>query len=163
MKKRITGIAALFILCVFPLHLFAAGPGEANDIGAFPFCNDCGMDREMFSNSRMLIEYEDGSAAGMCSIHCAAVNMIRKPTGRIMVGDYHTKNLIDAETATWVIGGNQAGVMTINAKWAFESEPDARAFVQAHGGTIATFDDALKATFEEMYEDVKMIRNKRRH
>ncbi len=39
-----------------------------------------------------------------------------------MVADYGTKKLIDAEKAIWVVGGSVQGVMTRNAKWAFENK-----------------------------------------
>lgn len=47
------------------------------------------------------------------------------------------------------------------AKWAFEKEADALAFIRDHQGKLATFDDAMRATFEDMYEDVRMIRARR--
>ena len=39
------------------------------DIEAHKSCKYCGMDREKFAHSRMLIEYGDGSSFGSCSIH----------------------------------------------------------------------------------------------
>jgi nitrous oxide reductase accessory protein NosL len=79
-----------------------------------------------------------------------------------MVGDYGTKKLIDAEKASWVIGGNKMGVMTKRAKWAFEKKEDAEKFVKENGGKISSFDDAMKATYEDMYADTKMIRERRK-
>ena len=73
------------------------------------------------------------------------------------MADYNTKKLIDAEKATWVIGGKKPGVMTRVAKWAFEKPEDAMAFVKENEGKVANFDDAMRATFEDMYADVKMI------
>jgi len=86
---------------------------------------------------------------------------IDKTPRAIQVGDLNTKKLIDAEKATWVIGGSKPGVMTKRAKWAFETRPTAEAFAKENGGTLAGFDEALKANFEDMYDDVKMIRDKR--
>lgn len=128
-------------------------------------CIYCGMDRDKFAHSRMLIEYEDGSVSGLCSLHCSAIDLsvnIGKSVKAISVGDYNTKKLTDAERAFWVVGGSIQGVMTKRAKWAFENEADARAFVNAHGGKIVTFEDALKSAYEDMYEDTKMIREKRK-
>jgi nitrous oxide reductase accessory protein NosL len=90
-----------------------------------------------------------------------AVNLDKTPKS-IHVGDYNTKKLIDAEQAFWVIGGSKAGVMTKRGKWAFESKTDAEAFVKGNGGSISTFDEAIKATYEDMYADTKMIRDKRK-
>ncbi len=136
----------------------------AEDIQKFPKCKYCGMDRQMFAHSRMLVEYDDGSSMGTCSIHCTGVDMalhIGKTSKANMVGDYKTKKLIDAERASWIIGGKKPGVMTQNAKWAFASQDDAQAFLKENGGRMGSFDDAMKATFEDMYADIKMIRAKR--
>ena len=137
----------------------------ADDIKQFPTCKYCGMDRQQYAHSRVLVTYDDGSALGTCSLHCSALDMVvhmdKAPT-QIMVGDYNTKNLIDAEKATWVIGGNKPGVMTKRAKWAFGNQADAAAFIKAEGGKQATFEEATQASFEDMYADSKMIRAKRK-
>jgi len=128
-------------------------------------CRYCGMDRAKFAHSRMLIEYEDGTSVGTCSIHCLAVelaNSIDKSPKAIRVGDYNSRKLIDAETAYWVIGGSKTGVMSSRAKWAFEKKTDAEAFNTANGGSLATFEDALKAAYEDLYRDTRMIREKRK-
>ena len=135
------------------------------DIQKHKSCPYCGMDREKFAHSRVLITYDDGSEAGLCSLHCAAVELslkLDKTPASIGAGDYNTKKLIDAEKATWVIGGNKPGVMSKNAKWAFGEKENAEAFVKANGGAIATFDQAVKAAYEDMYNDTKMIRDKRK-
>ena len=135
------------------------------DIQKHPACKYCGMDRQKFSHSRMLLEYEDGSSVGTCSIHCVAVDFclnIDKTPKTISVGDYNTKALIDAEKAVWVIGGSKPGVMTKRAKWAFGEKASAEAFVKENQGKIATFDEAMKATYEDMYQDTRMIREKRK-
>jgi hypothetical protein len=135
------------------------------DITAHPSCSYCGMDRAKFAHSRVFIEYDDGSTAGTCSIRCAAVEMalhIDKGPVSIKVGDYQSKALINAETAVWVIGGDRLGVMTKRAKWAFDSKAQAESYIQEHGGKLGTFEDAIKAAYEDMYHDTKMIRDKRK-
>jgi len=135
------------------------------DIDKHKACSYCGMDRGQFSHSRLLITYDDGTEFGACSLHCAAVDLaikLDKTPKSIQVGDYNTKKLIDAEQASWVIGGSKPGVMTKRAKWAFEKKADAEAFMKANGGNIATFDEAIKAAYEDMYADTKMIRDKRK-
>ena len=101
----------------------------------------------------------------LCSLHCAAIDLainIDKTPKIIYVGDFNTKKLIDAEQAFWVIGGNKPGVMTKRAKWAFEKKTDADAFIAKEGGTIANFDQAIKASYEDIYADTKMIRERRK-
>ncbi|MEI9476038.1 MAG: nitrous oxide reductase accessory protein NosL [Deltaproteobacteria bacterium] len=150
-------------VCLFTsTSVFAQSQG---DIQKHPACKYCGMNREMFAHSRMLIEYDDGSAVGTCSIHCVAVDLalnIDKTPRSITVGDYGTKSLIDAEKAFWVIGGNKPGVMTRRAKWAFETKGDAEKFIKENGGNNVSFDEAMKAAYEDMYADTKMIRDRRK-
>lgn len=137
----------------------------ADDIQEAGKCAYCGMDRQKFNFSRMVVEYDDGSSLGACSLHCAAidiaVHMDRVPR-KIWVGDYNSKKLIDAEEAIWVIGGDKPGVMTRRAKWAFGSRAGAEQYIKTHGGEIAMFDGAMSAVYQDMYEDSKMIREKRK-
>ena len=128
-------------------------------------CKYCGMNRQQFAHSRIFIEYGDASTVGTCSIHCAAVDLainIDKTPKVLQVGDYHSKALIDAEKASWVIGGSKMGVMSKRAKWAFEKKEDAEKFIKENGGEMAMFDVAMKAAYEDMYQDTKMIREKRK-
>ena len=153
------------MLTVFCLSLGSALWALDNDVKDIPSCKYCGMNREMFAHSRMLTEYSDGSKEGMCSLHCAAVDLalnLDKTPKAIQVGDYGTKALINAETAFWVIGGSKPGVMTKNAKWAFANKADAEKFRQENGGRLATFDEALEAAYKDLADDTKMIRDKRK-
>ena len=123
------------------------------------------MNREQFAHSRMLIVYEDGSEAGMCSLHCAAVELavkLDKSLKTTLVSDVNTKKLVDAEKAIWVLGGDKSGVMTKRAKWAFQDKSDAEAFIKDHGGVLAAYEEAMKAAYEDMYTDTKMIRERRK-
>jgi copper chaperone NosL len=158
----------VWFILVIGLCLMAAQPVLAQvqaDIQKDKSCKYCGMDREKFAYSRMLIEYDDASTVGTCSIHCLAVDLgltIDKTPKNIYVGDYYLKKLIDAENAVWVLGGNKMGVMTRRAKWAFEKKGDAEKFISENGGALATFDEVMKASYEDMYQDTKMIREKRK-
>jgi copper chaperone NosL len=128
-------------------------------------CKYCGMDREKFAHSRMLIEYDDGTQGGTCSLHCTAIDLalnLDKNPKLLWVGDYYTKSLINAEKAFWVIGGSKPGVMTKRAKWAFAQKEEADKFLKENGGNLADFDGALKAAYEDIAEDTKMIRERRR-
>ena len=136
-----------------------------NDVKEIPACKYCGMNRETFAHSRMLIEYDDGTIVGTCSLHCVSVDLalnLDKAPKTIQVGDYGTKTLIDAEKATWVIGGGKQGVMTKNAKWAFANKADAEKFQKEYGGRIAGFDEALEAAYKDLADDTKMIRERRK-
>jgi copper chaperone NosL len=158
----------IFSVLAFGLYLSIAATVQAapqTDVAKSPSCRQCGMDRGKFSHSRMLIEYEDGSTVGSCSLHCAAVelaNTIDKIPVMLSVADYDSKELIDADTAVWVMGGSKKGVMTGQAKWAFSSREPAERFIKANGGSIVSFDEAIKVAYDDMYQDTKMIREFRK-
>jgi len=152
------GLVAVLIIIAFALGTTSVAAAEEG-------CHYCGMKKAMFGHSWMEIEREDGSTVGVCSVHCAAVDMalnIDRPAKRITVGDYDTKKQIDAESAHWVLGGDKMGVMTSRAKWAFETKEAAQAFINQNGGEPATFDEVMKASFEDMYQDTLMIQKKRK-
>jgi len=157
MKILAAIIAALLLLPALPTF-------AASDIEDIPACQYCGMDREKFGRTRMLIEYDKGSKIGVCSIHDAAVDLsqsISKSIKTIWVADYNSRSLIDAEQAAWVVGGDLPGVMSGTSRVAFATKEDAAAFQKEHGGELASFDEAIDHTFDEMWKDIKMIREKR--
>ena len=69
-----TGITGLLVA---PVFVFAV----KRTLTAYPECLYCGMDRQKFAHSRILIEYEDDSE-GFCSLHCAAINLASSLTMR---------------------------------------------------------------------------------
>jgi len=142
---------SIMILAVLSLFAVSAVCGQ-DDVRKFPNCKICGMDRTSFVQGRMLIVYADGTTVGVCSLHCAVVEMEQnrnKQITSLMVADYMTKELIDAKTATWVVGGRKQGVMTSMPKWAFAREEDAQKFIAENGGKMATFDQVMKAAAME--------------
>ncbi len=158
----------IFLTLIFGLFLSVAPAVSAPlpaDVQQSPSCHLCGMDRGKFSHSRMVIEYEDGSTIATCSLHCAAVelaNTIDKIPVMLRVADYDSKGLIEADKAVWVMGGSKKGVMTAQAKWAFADREAAERFILANGGGIVSFDEAIKAAYDDMYQDTKMIREFRK-
>ena len=52
--------------------------------------------------------------------------------------------------------------MSKRAKWAFEKKADAEAYIKSNKGTLADFEAAIKASYEDMYSDTQMIREKRK-
>ncbi len=152
----------LSLTAILASHVATAQTLE--DVEKHPVCIYCEMNRGHYAHSRMLLEYVHGSI-GVCSVHCAAMHLalnIEKELLSIKVADYNGKELIDAESAFWVIGGNRPGVMTQRAKWAFKEKKDAEKFISKNGGSPATFDEVLAAAYRDMYEDSKMIRGKRK-
>lgn len=136
-------------------HQHAAGTAAESihaDVKMHQACPHCGMDREKFAHSRMLVTYSDGSSVGVCSIHCT-VTELKSNKGKMVktveVADLNTKKLVDAEKATWVIGGSRKGVMTRTPKWAFAGKDDAAAFISKNGGKLATYKEALALAEKE--------------
>jgi copper chaperone NosL len=127
-------------------------------------CTYCRMITAQHPQTRVLIEYDDGAQHEFCSIYCAAIDLainLDKGPAFIRVADYFSRELIDAENAFWVIGGIKIGVMTRRGKWAFLEKKEAESFISENGGKLATFDQALQVTYEDMYEDSKMIRGRK--
>ncbi len=168
MKRVVTFLCLSLALFVFITSFNQKSANASNhdsDMTTHKSCQYCGMDREKFAHSRMLIEYDDGTTVATCSLHCVAVDMantIDKIPKAIKVADFNSKELLDAEKAVWVLGGSKQGVMSRHAKWAFASKEKAEAFVKANGGKLADFDEAIKTAYEDMYKDTKMIRDKRK-
>ena len=158
MDNRHIGFRTLvlaLVLSIVPTMIFA----DEGD------CIYCGMSQAKYGHSWVIIKHDDGSESGVCSIHCAAIDMAlhsAMPVSKITVGDYDTKRQIDADKAYWVIGGEKLGVMTARAKWAFQTKKAADDFIRKHGGRPATFEEVMRAAFEDMYEDTLILQKKRR-
>ena len=144
----------------FVALLFLVGIGYADE----ETCFHCGMLRSQYGHSWVVIEDDHGKRTGVCSVHCAAIDMVVNMDNlikTITVADYRTKKQIDAYLAYWVIGGDLPGVMTSRAKWAFENKDAADGFMRDHGGRTAVFEEAIRAAFEDLYEDTIAIKRKR--
>lgn len=139
-----------------------------NELGKYPKCPYCGMDRKQYHHSRHLVHYQDDRVDATCSLHCAAlslaINLDRGPKA-IYAADFGAKDelkpLIDAETATYLIGSKLPGVMTKQSKVAFAAQSAAEAAKAEQGGELGDFGAALQAAYQSMASDTLMIRKKR--
>jgi copper chaperone NosL len=141
------------LLCLTGTAAFAG-----DDYDTHRSCAFCGMDRKAYGFSRMLIQYEDGTEVGVCSLHCAVIELDTNK-GRVvkalLVADRDTRTLIDVDKAVWVMGGSKRGVMTQRPKWSFRSQAAAKAFLKNYGGTIITWTEALAAAREDLAQEVR--------
>jgi hypothetical protein len=116
------------------------------------------MDRKAYGFSRMMVEYKNGTAVGVCSLRCFVVEVDANP-GRevkvILAADRDTRLLIDAEKAVWVMGGAKRGVMTDRPKWSFATRASAEAFIERYDGAIITWNEALAAAREDLAREVR--------
>jgi len=127
-----------------------------NELEKYPRCVICNMDRRKFHYARHLLHYGDGTAQGTCSVHCAAECMLRERRRgfrTIYAPDYSSagepKPLVEAASATYLIGSDLPGVMTPVSKVAFASREAALLAKQTYGGEIGSFATAISASFEE--------------
>lgn len=136
----------------------AVAVAAGSDVETHRECAYCGMDRKAYGYSRVLVQYQDGTEAGVCSLHCAVVELDANPgkaVKAIRVADRDTRELVDAEAATWVMGGGKRPVMAARAKWAFATPAGAEAFVRAHGGEIVPWSRALAAAREDVAAEAR--------
>jgi len=136
----------------------------------YPRCPYCGMDRKMWSHTRHLIQYDDGTAEGTCSIRCLsvafAINLDRGPK-KIWVGDAgadaKVKPLVEVEKATYTHAPGKMGTMTRNRKWAYADAAKAK----ATGAKTVGFEEALQLAYADLGADSarsrKMRAEKRAH
>jgi nitrous oxide reductase accessory protein NosL len=156
-KKRVpAALLAALLLCTTGMAALAQ-----EDINRHRECNHCGMDRKAFGYSRMLIRYEGGTEIGVCSLHCAVVEISGnrgKKVKELLVADRDGRELVSVEKAVWVLGGKKPGVMTRRAKWAFATKEGAAAFVKAYGGEIVPWSRAFEAALEDYEAARKPVR-----
>ena len=161
--RKLGSITLLASAMALSFDVSAAGAAD-RDIEKIPSCQYCGMDREKFSSTRMLVEYANGTTIGTCSIHCAAVDLAQsfgKEIKSLKVADYRSGKLIDAEKALWVIGTGIPGVMAAKSRVAFADRGDAEAFRKDKGGELADFNTAITSTYGDMWPDTQAIRSRR--
>jgi copper chaperone NosL len=140
-------VGVLLMFTMGGTFAIADGPVESP-----PACKHCRMDRTLFNYSRMLVTYTDNSTAGTCSLNCVITENIKvkdKKIKSVKVADYISKELIDAKTAIWVVGGSERAVMSAVAKWAFAKKTAAEAFIKQHGGKLATYKEVYEMAKKE--------------
>ena len=139
-----------------------------NELGKYPKCPYCGMDRRLFHHRRHLVHYQDDLVDATCSLHCAALglalNLDRGPKA-IYAADFgapgEPKPLANVDAAIYLIGSKLPGVMTQQSKVAFAARAAAEAAQAEHGGALGDFDAALQAAYQSMANDTLLIRARR--
>ena len=139
-----------------------------NDIEKYQKCPYCGMDRKEHNKTRMLVQYSDDLADGVCSIHCLALslslNIDREPKG-IWGPDFgatvEPRPLVPVDNLTYLIGADLKHAMTKKSKHSFASADVAKEFLAKHGGTLGNFNEALRESYLGMADDVTQIRKNR--
>lgn len=156
-KRHHAGSSALLVMLVL-FGITALAGGDTSDIDSHRSCEFCGMDRKAYGFSRMLIRYEDGTETGVCSLHCAVIELEAtkdRPVKALLIADRGDRMLTSAESAVWVLGGTKRGVMTQRPKWAFRTKSVAEAFIAQYGGRMVTWAEALAAAREDLARERK--------
>jgi nitrous oxide reductase accessory protein NosL len=115
-------------------------------------CRVCGMYIDQYQKSAAELVFKDGKKEYTCGVAC----MLREVTDAgglsafksVKVHDWVSGKLVDAETATYVIGSNVIPDMVPNYI-AFAKREEAEAFVAKEGGEIMDFNIA--------YDDVSPV------
>lgn len=127
-----------------------------NELDKYSRCVICNMDRRKFHHTRHLLHYADQHAQGTCSINCASEAMLRERKrgfNVIYAADHGSKSdpkpLVEASSATYLIGSSLKGVMTQVSKHSFASRSDAEAEMARSGGQLASFEQAVSSSLED--------------
>ena len=127
-----------------------------NELDKYPRCVICNMDRRKFHYSRHLLHYGDQHAEGTCSINCTSEAMLRERKRgftAVYAADYaaasEPKPLVEASSATYLIGSSLKGVMTPISKHSFADRASAEAEQARSGGQLADFNQAVSASLED--------------
>lgn len=139
-----------------------------NDLDKYPKCPYCSMDLRANHRTRMLVHYANDVPDPTCSIHCAAIslaiNLFWEPKAiwtADNAADTEPRPLLDAATATYLVGGDLPGIMTWNSKYAFNGVEAATAAQKIHGGKLLDFRQTLKLAYNDMDDDLERMRKGR--
>jgi nitrous oxide reductase accessory protein NosL len=143
MKNKWTAFLILFI-AIFSFPLVTAG-GDRKE------CSVCGMYLDLYESTKHMIVFTDGTEEETCSLACAAKIYRReqKRVVRIMVADFLTGTLIEADKAWYLEGSDVPGVMSYTSRIAFKDKVGAVQFQKKHGGRIISFKEAMEHEMEE--------------
>ena len=164
MRTMRTGRTGAGLLAAGLLYAAAALAAGQEDVARLPECTHCGMDRKAYGFSRALVRYEDGGEVGVCSLHCAVIELTAhpdRPVKALLVADRDTHELVEASTATWVMGGRKRAAMAARPKWAFATPGAAAAFVEDQGGEVISWPQALAAAREDVASGAQAARPRR--
>lgn len=135
------------LLMVFQLLFVSAAMAEER-----ASCRVCGMYIDEYQKSAAELVYNDGQKQYTCGVACM-LREIEDAGGlsafkSVQVHDWVSGKLVDAQTATYVIGSNVIPDMVPNYI-AFANRADAEAFAAKEGGEVIDFNIA--------YEDVSPV------
>ncbi|MDD4904821.1 MAG: nitrous oxide reductase accessory protein NosL [Methylobacter tundripaludum] len=146
-----TVIKIAFMLVVFQFTLMPASV-SAEEAHKRESCRVCGMYIDRYQKSAAELVFKDGTTEHTCGVAC----MLREVEDAggysafksVKVHDWVTGELVDAQTATYVLGSNVIPDMVPNYI-AFAKREEAEAFAAKEGGQVIDFNVA--------YDDVSPV------
>ncbi|MEW6218741.1 MAG: nitrous oxide reductase accessory protein NosL [Thermodesulfobacteriota bacterium] len=118
-------------------------------------CENCGMGLNMWARTRHSFRIADGEHH-VCSLHCLAdvsAKAGEKPQAVMAAVYLAPEKMVDAASASYVVGSTARGTMSMVSKIAFASRDEAEAFSKEYGGEVqgfaATLDKAMTTLPEE--------------
>jgi nitrous oxide reductase accessory protein NosL len=145
-----TAIKIAFMLVVFQFTLMSAGV-SAEETHKRESCRVCGMYIDQYQKSAAELVLKDGTVEHTCGVAC----MLREVEDAggisafksVQVHDWVSGKLVDAATATYVIGSKVIPDMVPNYI-AFANREEAKAFMAKEGGEIMDFNFAYRDVSE---------------
>lgn len=140
------GFKPAFVLLLLQCVLMA-GQSSAEDREKRESCRVCGMWVDEYKRTAAVLVYKDGHQESTCGVAC----MLREVEDAggldafesVKVHDWVSGNLVDAETATYVMGSRVIPDMVPNYI-AFAKREEAEAFAVKEGGDIIDFNIAFQ-------------------
>jgi nitrous oxide reductase accessory protein NosL len=137
-----------FVFVLFQLLLLSI-PAAAKDphVQDRPSCRVCGMWIDEYKRTAAELVYKDGHKESTCGVACM-LREVEEAGGlgefeSVKVHDWVTGELVDAETATYVMGSRVIPDMVPNYI-AFAKREEAEAFAAKEGGDIIDFNIAFQ-------------------
>jgi nitrous oxide reductase accessory protein NosL len=153
MKKSKNWFTFLFVLMLTLSFLFVS------QAQAQQWCDLCAMDLHKYRLTKYILTLENKTQKHTCSLHCAAIVINNNNVIQIDVSDYETGDMIDTKDSYYVVQSDIKGVMSQTSKLAFANKAQAEKFIAHHGGSMTTFDGALKLANADMEQDMLMLKN----
>ena len=136
----------LFLILTLTTSLFSFDKNVPNgEIMGTSSCPVCNMKIKKFYKTSHAVTYKDNKKEHFWSMSCLSKTMKkRSDIKKIYVVDANSNKLINAKTATYVIGSDVPSTMGGKSKVAFLSKSSANKFQKKHGGKVVNFTRATK-------------------
>lgn len=137
MRNKKSMVLILVVVLTFAVAALAVAAGEK--------CPLCGMKMEGNANTLYSITTNDGKTENYCCAHCGLWehNAKKDTVKSAAAANFISGEMMDATKMFYL--ANSSAVPACSPSWiAFGSKEDAEKFQKGFGGTIYTFDEAMK-------------------